>query len=398
MSARVGIDATGWVNRRGYGRFARNAVRSLVARDPDTTYVLYIDDDTADEAELPAGVETRRVSLREAPSRAASADASRPVGDLLRLARAVRRDRLDAFLFLSLQTYFPVVGTPTIVGLHDAIPEELPHLTMPTRRARTLWRMKQSLAVRRATRVFTVSAAARASLAERLGLEPEHVGIVPEAADPLFTPRSEDEVARAREEIGLAGKASYFLYVGGISPHKNLETLLEAHAELRRRRRDLPLLVLVGELESETYVSAAASVRERIDRLELGDCVVLPGYVSDETLAALYSGAVAVVNPSLAEGFGLPAVEAAACGAPLVLSDLPAHRETMDGAALFFPPRDVTALAANLARVADDEGLRRTLATAASAAAAELTWDAAGDRLRELIDEAARPSVREAYA
>lgn len=397
MSARVGIDATGWVNKRGYGRFARNAVRSLVARDPDTTYVLYIDEESADEAEFPDGVETRRVPLRRAPARAASADSSRPVGDVLRLSRAVRRDRLDAFVFPSLQTYFPVLGTPTIVGLHDAIADELPHLTMPTRRARALWRLKQNLAVRGATRVFTVSEAARAALAEQLGLEPERVGIVPEAPDPLFSPRGADEVERAREEVGVPRRARYFLYAGGISPHKNIETLLEAYGALPSRVNNRPLLVLVGELESETYVSAAGAVREAIARLGLEDFVLLPGFVSDETLAALYTGSLAVVNASLAEGFGLPAVEAGACGATLVLSDLPAHRETMDGAALFFPPRDTASLTAALTRVADDDGLRRALGSAASHAAAELTWDAAGDRLRQLIVEAARPSVREAY-
>ena len=216
---------------------------------------------------------------------------------------------------------------------------------------------------------------------------------MPEAPDPLFSPRDEDEVGRARERVGVPLHARYFLYAGGISPHKNLETLLDAYSELRARRRDAPFLVLVGELESEIYVSAAATVRERIARHGLGAAVLLPGFVSDETLAALYTGAVAVVNPSLAEGFGLPAVEAAACGAALVLSDLPAHRETMDGAALFFPPRNTTALTSALARVAEEDGLRTALARSAAAAAKELNWDAAGDRLRELIREAARPSV-----
>jgi len=118
---RVGVDATSWVNRRGYGRFARNSVRTLVESDPQTTYVMYIDALTADEADLPAGAQTRRVELRRAPSQAASAHSSRSVGDLLRMALAVRRDALDVFLFPSMYTYFPVVGTPTVVGIHDAI-------------------------------------------------------------------------------------------------------------------------------------------------------------------------------------------------------------------------------------------------------------------------------------
>src|SRR5581483_10974369 len=97
----VGVDATSWTNRRGYGRFARNAVTRLVALDGEVDYVLYIDDATAPSAELPAGAEVRRVRLRRPPSAAARAGSSRPVADLLRLSRAVSRDGLDAFLFPS---------------------------------------------------------------------------------------------------------------------------------------------------------------------------------------------------------------------------------------------------------------------------------------------------------
>jgi glycosyltransferase involved in cell wall biosynthesis len=119
--------------------------------------------------------------------------------------------------------------------------------------------------------------------------------------------------------------------------------------------------------------------------------VLLPGYVDDETLAGLYSGAAAVVIPSLGEGFGLPAVEAAACGAPLVLSDLPAHRETMDGAALYFPPGDGRALASRLREVLSEP---RDLGERARRAVSGRTWDPAAQRLRTLIEGAVRPTVR----
>ena len=131
-------------------------------------------------------------------------------------------------------------------------------------------------------------------------------------------------------------------------------------------------------------------MRERIARHGLADSVRLPGFVSDEALACLYSGAVGVVIPSLAEGFGLPAVEAAACGAAVALSDLPPHRETLGTAALFFPPTDVEALAAILDRLSGDEALRSEVAAQARHAVSGLTWDAAAAELRTLIREAAR--------
>jgi glycosyltransferase involved in cell wall biosynthesis len=384
---RVGVDATSWVNRRGYGRFARNIVTSLVELDAETTYVLYIDEETAAQADLPAGADERRVALRSAPSKAATAASNRSLGDVVRMTRAVRKDRLDAFVFPSIYTYFPVVGVPTIVGIHDAIPEEFPELTMPTRRARMLWRFKQAVAVRRASRIFTVSEASRVALADRLGLPADRLAVVSEAPDPVFYRRAHEEVNEARAGVGLEADEPFFLYAGGISPHKNIEGLVDAYAAVRATRTDTPRLVIVGDLDRETYVSAAGAVRSRIASRGVDDAVLLPGFVSDETLASLYSGATAVVLPSLAEGFGLPAVEAGACGAPVILSDLPSHRETMNGSALFFPPRDREALARALQRVLDDPDLRRQLARDIQETVSRLSWDAAARSLGELIDE-----------
>jgi glycosyltransferase involved in cell wall biosynthesis len=384
---RVGVDATSWVNRRGYGRFARNVVTRLVELDPDTTYVLYIDEATAAEADLPSGAQERRVALRQRPSEAAAANSSRSVADLIRLTRAVRRDNLDAFLFPSIYTYFPVVGVPTVVGIHDAIPEQFPDLTMPSRRARNLWRLKQAIALRRASRIFTVSKASRAVLAQRLGIEPDSLAIVSEAPDSIFYPRSREAVDGALAAVGLDVDEPYVLYVGGISPHKNVESLIDAHATVRAAWSGPLRLVLVGDLDRETYVSAADSVRARIAAHGTEDSVLLSGFVSDETLACLYSGAAAVAIPSLGEGFGLPAVEAAACGAPLLLSDLPSHHETLGDAALYFPAEDRDALAAALERVLTDRELREQLVRGGRRAVGELSWDAAAHSLGRLIEE-----------
>jgi glycosyltransferase involved in cell wall biosynthesis len=386
---RVGVDATSWVNRRGFGRFARNSVGRLVELDRDTTYVFAIDEQSAAGAALPEGVEVLRVPTRRAPSAAAAAGSNRSPRDLLRLTRAVHRERLDAFLFPSTYTWFPVLATPTLVGLHDTILEDLPELTVPTRRTRTLARLKERLAVRRATRLFTVSEASRASLAQQLGISPDRLAVVPEAPDPVFAPRAGDALQAGLAAGGIGRYDRFFLFWGGISPHKNAETLIEAYAILRSRQERSPLLVLAGDLEGDPYLSAADAIRGQIARHGLERYVRLPGFVEDETLACLCSAATAVVLPSLAEGFGLPAVEAAACGAPVLLSDLPAHRETLDGAALFFPPRDEHALAEFLGHLANDDALRGDLSRRGRAAVAHLTWDAAADRLRELLLETA---------
>jgi glycosyltransferase involved in cell wall biosynthesis len=389
MTMRVGVDATSWTNRRGFGRFTRNVVPRLIARHADAEYVLYVDEETSRTADLPVGGAERLVSLTEPPARAAAAGSRRNVRDLLRLTAAVRADRLDAFLFTSVYTYFPVIGVPTVIGIHDTIVHDLPELTLATRRDRLAWRVKETYALRTAAGVFTVSEASRRSLADRFGLTPARVRVVPEAPDPVFEPRAPQAVAATRREVGLAAGETYLVYAGGVSPHKNVETLIHAYAELRAGRDDAPRLVVIGELTTDTYLSSAASVRALISELSLGEAVLLPGYVSDETLAALYSGAAAVVIPSLAEGFGLPAVEGAACAATMVLSDIPAHRETMDGAAYFFPPRDADALAATLASLLDEKDRAAELAERGRCRAAGLCWDAAIEPLRELLLDAA---------
>ena len=386
MPGFVGIDATLWRNRRGYGRFARNAVEALVAADPTVRYRLYVDPETAPFVAVP-GAELRCVRLERRPDVAAADGSSRGPRDLLRFARAVHADAPDAFLVTSLLTYVPIPGVPLVVGLHDTIPHELPELVLPDRRARALWRLKERDAIRRAARLFTVSSASRASLAKAFGLPPERLSVVPEAPDPVFT-----RAAGAEPPLPVPpGEPFVLCAAGGISPHKNVETLLEAYARLTD---GAPRLVVVGALGDETYASSASSVGARASRLGLGDRVVFPGYVPDDVLAALYRRATVVVNPSRAEGFGLTAVEAAACGAPLLLSDLPAHRETLGRAALLFDPLDAGELAARLDELLADEGLRSRVALRCAEAVAGRSWAAAGLALSKLVHAAMNGRTR----
>jgi glycosyltransferase involved in cell wall biosynthesis len=385
---RIGVDATSWVNRRGYGRFVRNALGRLVDLDREARYVFVIDEGSAEEAELPAGSEVLRVAVSRPPTEAASAASYRSPADLLRLGAAVSRAGFDALLFPSLYTYFPSARVPTVVGLHDLIANDFPDLVFADRRARTFWQVKQLLAVRLARRLFTVSETSRQEISRRLRVGADRIAVVPEAPDPVFHPRTEAECDRGLVTAGLHPGERFLLYAGGINPHKNVETLLDAYASLRAHSPGVRL-VLAGELEGGVYFSAAGAVRERITELGLED-VLLPGHVSDEVLACLYSGALAVVVPSLAEGFGLPAVEAAACAAPVVLSDIGPHRETLGEDALYFPPRDTPALVERIERLLGSDMLRRSLAERGHRRVSRYSWDASAEVLRDLVHGVAR--------
>jgi alpha-1,3-rhamnosyl/mannosyltransferase len=386
MRLRVGIDATAWANSRGDGRLVRNAVHSLLALYPEVEWRLYTDAAAAAHVELPDGVSVRTVGHSRRPTEALGETSSRRPMDLMRLTLAPRSRDLDVFLSPSVYSYFPVLGVPSVVGLHDAHAVTHSSLVLPAWRDRWRWRIKQALAVRRCARLFTVSQASRRSISEHLGIPPETIAIVPEAPDPAFFPQPPEAIDAALRELGLSRDAGYFVFAAGISPHKGLESLTEAYA-LLGPRAGRPPLVVVGSLDGP-YASASEAVRRAV--ADLGpEAVRLPGFVSDRTLACLYSGATAAIVPSLSEGFGLPAVEAAACGAPLVLSDIGPHRETLGDAAIFFPPGDGRALCERLARLLDTAEERRALGERARAAASRLSWDETARRLYGLLADAA---------
>jgi len=372
---RLGFDARTWNNRRGQGRFTRNLLRRLADPPGAEEYVAFIDQ-SVEEAALPAGVRACVVPVRPHRLR-------RSVADLARPRRAVRALDLDVFVFPSLVTWFPVRRVPTVVGVYDLIADRLPEMHLPNRTAHAMWRLKERLAVRSARRLFTISEASRRELADRFGLDPAGLPVVLGAPDPAFYPRGAAEVEACLEPLGLRHDG-YIAYSGGINPRKNVETLLDAYAALRADG-GAPSLVLVGELKQRPYVD---ELRRRIARLGLENAVVLPGFVGDDALACLYSGAAAFVNASIAEGFGMPAVEAAACAAPVVLSDLPAHRETLGDAGRFFPPTAVGELADLLRTLLSDAHARRTLGEAARRSVARLSWDRAAARLRRVIADA----------
>ena len=138
---RIGVDASCWVNGRGYGRFTRELLPEMVVRSPTDEFIFFADARAAERFDIDApNVRVVRVGLAASPTEAAAAGGFRSPGDLLRFTRAVWRERPDVFLSPSVYTYFPVPpGIPVVVAVHDAIPERFPELTLPSRRARLFW-------------------------------------------------------------------------------------------------------------------------------------------------------------------------------------------------------------------------------------------------------------------
>ena len=368
---RFGIEGGSWTNPRGYGRFLRGLHAGL-ARRGRHQWVLALDELTEREAKLPAETPRQIIATRYAAAKGAAANHRRSLGEMLRMSRGLARGRYDALLFPSPHTYVPVPGTRELLVLHDVTAERFPELVFESPLAARRWRWKTSLAVRRARRILTVSEHSRRGIAEVYGVDPEKILVAPEAPDPVFLEPS-SPVVRGRP---------YLLFVGGLSPHKNLSVLLEALERVRGID-----LVLAGPFQSDLFhagdVAAAVQMRGLTDRVEtVAD-------LDDPALRDLYAGALALVLPSFDEGFGLPAVEAAAAGAPVILSRTTAAADTLGDAALRFDPEDAAELALRIELLRDDEAARGEIAARGREKARAMTWEKAAAVVERAAEEVA---------
>jgi glycosyltransferase involved in cell wall biosynthesis len=389
---RIGIDATCWANGRGYGRLTRELVTAMAAEAPADEFVCFLDARARSVFALTgANVTPIVVPQRVSPTEAASADASRSLADMLRLTRAVWRARLDVFFSPSVYTYFPLPpGLRAVTTIHDAIPERFPDLAIPGRRARLFWNAKVALAIRQSRIILTVSEYAAREIAEVHRVPLSRLRVALEAPAAAYRPSERpSDVAAAAARAGLPPGARWFAYVGGFSPHKHLELLVEAHGVIASRLPSPPFLLLVGTLDGDVFHSAQGGIREAIRRAGTEHLTRWTGFVPDEELRHLLSGAVALVLPSASEGFGLPAVEAAACGTPVIATISSPLPQLLEGGGLFIPPGRVDALIAALAQLLGDDGARRAMGEVALRRATMLTWRAGAKAALSALREAA---------
>jgi len=391
-SLTIGIDATCWANARGYGRFTRELCAALVAAAPQHRFVFFADARAAACFELTGpNVRLLTVAQGRSPTEAASADGNRSPLDMLRLTRAVGREPLDVFFSPSVYSYFPLPPRlRAVVTLHDAIAERYPKLTLPSFRARLFWRLKVRFALTQARIVLTVSEFSARDLARVLGVPRERLRVALEAPPSLYQPsRSREEIAAAARRAGLPADARWFLYVGGFNPHKHVDLIVRAHAELCRGTGTKPHLLLVGTLDSDVFHGDQGRIRAEIERAGTAELVHWTGFVADEELRHLHSGSLALLLPSECEGFGLPAIEAAACGAPVIATTNSPLPELLEGGGLFVDPGDVAALGAAMSRMALDEPARFSFGRRALERARALTWPAGARAALAALEEAA---------
>jgi glycosyltransferase involved in cell wall biosynthesis len=302
----------------------------------------------------------------------------RPGASVLRIPfgipNAVRRHRSDV-LHVSYVAP-PAVACPTVVTVHDLSYLAYPESLSP--RARLILRLLVPASVRRAARVIAVSRFTRDELVRRYGIAEEKIAVIHEAAGPAFRVL---EDARSRQ-LPDGVTEPFVLAVGNLEPRKNLARLIEAFATIAREPGVSAKLVLVGKSKGES-----ASLAQLVERLGLRERVVFTGFVEEAELILLYNRAALFVYPSLYEGFGLPPLEAMACGCPVVASNVTAMPEVLGDAALLVDPASARDLAAAIRKLLigrDGPDLR----SRGRRQAAKYSWTKAAAQTREVYAQA----------
>lgn len=336
-------------NRSGIGRVAERLAYALDA-------IMTGEDElwTLTNADPPAG-------LRALPP----SGPARPTALWMQTAvpRIARRERIDLFHFTN-ATAPLALSTPYVTTIHDLSLRRMPEAHPLRRRAYQGTLLARS--ARRARAVIAVSETSARDIVAMLGVPRDRVVVTPLAADERF--RRVDDAAsldavRARYDL----PDRYLLYVGNVEPRKNLSRLVDAFESIAAPGVTLAIAGALAWMSRE--------VERRVATYRGEGRVRLLGYVADDDLPALYTAADAFVYPSLWEGFGLPVLEAMACGTPVVASRIPAIEEVAGRAARLVDPLSTAEIAAALETLLADAAERERLSTAGRERAARFTWE-----------------------
>jgi glycosyltransferase involved in cell wall biosynthesis len=353
--------------------YVRSLLNAFAAQDSESQFLAYVSTDAARQF-VPAHIRTRRISAN--PFLRLGAE----------LARKVREDRPD---LLHVQYTAPLgCNVPVVVSVHDVSFLEHPEYFPQIRAWQLQWTVRRT--VKRAAKILTGTEFSRKSILKVYGdLEEDKVVVVPNAAASEFRPISRDAaVATVRNRFSI--HSPFILSVGDLQPRKNHIGLIQAFARLVRAYPQLKhTLVLAGK---PTWFFDR--IQEAARDSGVGDRIQFCGFVSDGDLLQLYNACDLFVFPSFYEGFGLPALEAMACGRAVTCSNTTALPEVVDGAAIVFDPYAVDQIVRALADLLLDSELRARFERLGLQRAAHFSWQKTARRTLEVFHEVVeRPVV-----
>ena len=359
---RITIDAR-MLENSGIGRYIKNLLQRLLEIDTSNTFTAIVNSNGL----LPAGGERLNVRVLSSPVQIYS------LREQILLPFKTNSPRPDLIHYPSFN--MPLLNaSPVVVTIHDlvyylfedACPGRLAHIY-----ARAMFRIVSRLA----TRIIAISNHTKEDIVKHLGVSPEKIDVTPMGVDEIYRPVTDTRlIEQVRDRYNI--KDPFVLYVGTHHPRKNLVRLVRAFSSMAGGR-DLKL-VITGRVEkrrSELY--------RTVEDLGLGDRVVFTGFVPEEDLPALYSAAELFVFPSLYEGFGMPPLEAMACGTPVVASNATSLPEVVGDAAVTVDPLNVEALSGAMEKVLKSRNLREELIEKGFKRARLFKWE---DTARKTLD------------
>lgn len=347
-------------NRAGIGTYVAHLLTALVRIAPDHDYWFYTPQPLPEKDRSVFGAHPH-VRLIQCPA--------------FLMGLRARWDQVDIFHGLN----FRLRGWGRYGGIVTIYDLSVDRLGLPSRKLfgqrRSFLRTQRT--ARRASRVVTISAHSAADIVELFGVPRERIAIVNPAVSPEFSPVADAGVVSAVKARYGIHRDGYVLSGGGAEPRKNIALLVEAFGRASRLR-DTMNLVVVGGMDH-----GVEAIRAAVGRAGLESAVIFPGHVPLHDLRALYSSCALFAFPSLYEGFGMPPLEAMACGAPVVCSNASSLPEAVGDAALLVDPRDSEGWAQAMTRVADDAALREDLRRRGALRAKVFSWEqSARDLLR----------------
>ena len=351
----------------GIGRYTLELARGLPLH-PDVARVRYFS--LGRWAQLPQLLQADATAPSQAPTLRSVLAGNRAAVRVFRLLMPqLQRLRLRGqgeAIYHSPNFFLPPFAGRTVTTVHDLSHHIYPEFHPPARIDYMRRMLPGSLA--RASHVITVSESARQDLISHFGHAPERITAIPLGANPAFRPHSAAELAPVLARLGLQAQG-YSLYVGTIEPRKNLDRLLDAYEGLPAALRTRYPLVMAGSTGWRSE-----HTHQRMARAASAGWLHYLRYIPQADLPALYAGARVFAYPSLYEGFGLPVLEAMACGVPVLTSTSSSLPEVAGNAALLIAPEDTDALRAALLHALQDDAWRRQASAAGLARAASFSW------------------------
>lgn len=363
---KICIDAR-WVKEKiaGIGRYTVYLLRYLTELDTENDYlILFQDESICRRVSAETGLDRfPRFSTRILPCGVFSPQSQFVLPGLL------RREKVDLFHSTNFMAPLTGFGGKLILTIHDIIPLKFPEYAPQSKKTRLflLYKALMKWLVTIAEVIITDSAHSRRDILEFFNLPGEKVRVIYLGVDPKYRPLSPDKCERVRREYAIRDRLA--LFAGRADPYKNLLTLVKA-AETLNTGGEIHCTVIVAGERDRRY----REVEEYLVANRLQDDVIFAGSLGEDRLIPLYNAADVFVHPSHYEGFGLPPLEAMACGTPVICSNRSSLPEVVGDAGILIDPLDVTAFTAQMRRVFTDTNLAARLRAAGLERATRFPW------------------------